>query len=196
MNEQILTAFTPQDKIMSVGKRFGNVGLKSQQGTTRIIYDSLLLDGRDNYEFFKDVGSRAFPFKSLGLTNNKLEVGESLVIQRVYLSIVTIVGGVVTAIVPLDAATFPGIVGGEMNCVIANSQVLKPISVQSFTPQYNKNSTYDDYNNFEMDTLINIQPLLEFVFSLKATGGASIVDTYLRLTVEGVGAILAPKTTM
>jgi hypothetical protein len=32
---------TPQEKIVAVNKKFGNTGIQSQQGTSRIIYDSL-----------------------------------------------------------------------------------------------------------------------------------------------------------
>jgi len=54
---------------------------------------------------------------------------------------------------------------------------------------------HDAYNNFEFDTQLVINPLLEFVFPVRVDTYSPIVDTFLRLTVEGTGAIIAPRNT-
>ena len=45
MKGRIIQQTTPQDKIVGVNNKFGNTNIKNQQGTTRVIYDSLPLDG-------------------------------------------------------------------------------------------------------------------------------------------------------
>ena len=50
----IQSLVTPQQKMVAVNKKFGNTNIKNQQGTTRVIYDSLPLDGRTNFRFFEN----------------------------------------------------------------------------------------------------------------------------------------------
>ena len=52
MQEFNITNFTPQDKIVGINNRFGNTGIKNQQGSTVVLYDSLPLDGRNEFRFF------------------------------------------------------------------------------------------------------------------------------------------------
>ena len=48
---------TPQQKMVAVNNRFGNTNIAQQQGTTRVIYDSLPLDGRTNFRFFENANT-------------------------------------------------------------------------------------------------------------------------------------------
>jgi hypothetical protein len=194
MRESIQGRFTPQQKTIGVNDKFGNTGIRKQQGTTRIIYDTLALDGTRVFEFFKNSQSRPFPYSNTGSDGNKLGVGNTLVIERSYLSIVDASGENVRSIVPvLDA----NINCSELSVQIANSTVIKQIPLVSFLPEFNKSALHTTYNNFEYDTQLVIPPLLEFVFQLRT--GLYTVDPeaplFLRLTVEGTGAIIAPRTT-
>jgi len=189
-----MNSVTPQRKLIANTDKFNNAGIKKQQGTTRAIYDSLPLDGRTNFRFFEESNNRNFPLTNTGADGNKLPVGNALAIERAYFSIVTIIGGVVTTIVDL-----PSVVGGldvgELSIEIANSQVMKQVPLLSFDPRFNKSAMHDAYNNFEFDTQLVINPLLEFVFPVRVDTYSPIVDTFLRLTVEGTGAIIAPRNT-
>lgn len=196
MKDNTLSMVTPQRKIISVTDRLGNQGIRNQQGTTRIIYDTLPLDGRTQFRFFEESNNRNFPLTNMGSDGNKLPVGNALAIERMYLAVVTIVAGNVTVISPLFNGAHPNIEVGELSILIANSQVLKQMAVLSQKPTFNKNAGHNEYNNFEFDTQLVINPLLEFVFDLKANTNVAVANTYLRLTVEGVGAIIAPRTTM
>ncbi len=180
-----------------IGKtnRAGNVGIKKQQGTTRIIYDSLPIDGATLFEFFKD-NNRVFPFSNVGQRGGELSVGEAIAVQRAYLAVFTVddATGEITDITSLSAAGLFNQQLGDINLVIANMQTIKPIPILSQDARFNKNAYWDDYNNFEFDTDIVIQPLLEFSMNLRTPFGVTVTDTFLRLTVEGVGAILSPRT--
>lgn len=196
MKQFIRTGTTPQRKIIQTNDGFGNRGIKQQQGTTRILYDSLPIDGSTEFRFFEGANNRDFPRTNMGASGNQLNVGETIVFERAYL-MVTIEDPVTFewTIVAVSAAAFPDIVMGELNLAIANSQVLKPIPIASFEPTFNKNATYGDYNNFEFDTQLILPPLLEFVSILRVPIQAAVADADLRLTYEGVGAIIAPRRT-
>jgi hypothetical protein len=54
MKGQIIQQITPQNKIVGVNNKFGNTNIKNQQGTTRVIFDSLPLDGSTELRFFEN----------------------------------------------------------------------------------------------------------------------------------------------
>lgn len=198
MREFTSSRFTPQDKIMQVSKKFGNSGLKNMQGSTVIKYDTLPLDGRTEYRFFENSTQRNFPFSNTGSDGNKLGVGNSMIIERAYLSLVTTdpVTGAFTAIAPLIIGTTnANVLLGEFSFSIANSEVIKNVPVLSWLPQFNKIAENQLNTNFEFDTQVNIQPLLEYVANLRLPVGVTDRGVYLRLTIEGTGAIIAPRTT-
>lgn len=196
MKQRSAKSVTPQAKIINTNDRFGNQGIKRQQGTTRIIYDSLPLDGADRFPFFEESNNRNFPFTNMGSRGGELGVGETLVFERTYLVVVEDDGAAVPAIFPVTIADFPGILTGEMNLAIANTQVLKPIPLLSFASEFNKSAYHQNYSSFEFDTQIILIPLVEFVSNIRVVRQPAIADTFLRLTFEGVGSILAPRQTM
>jgi len=196
MKQRSAKSVTPQQKIIGTNDRFGNQGIKKQQGTTRIIYDSLPLDGANNFPFFEESNNRNFPFTNMGSRGGELGVGETLVFERFYLSAIDDDGVLPPAIANISIAAFPGILTGEINLAIANTQVLKPIPLLSTAPEYNKSAYHDSYFNFEFDTQIILIPLVEFVSNIRVVRQPAIADNFLRLTFEGVGSILAPRQTM
>lgn len=187
---------TPQRKIISVTDRLGNQGIRNQQGTTRVIYDTLPMDGRTLFRFFDESNNRNFPLTNMGSDGNKLPVGNALAIERMYLSVVTIIAGNIVQVEQLYSGGFANFEVGELNILIANSQVLKQVAILSAHPDFNKNAGHNSYTNFEFDTQLVINPLLEFEFDVRVNTYTPVVNTFLRLTVEGVGAIIAPRTTM
>jgi len=190
---------TPQMKNIAVNDRFGNTGIKKQQGSTVIKYDTLPLDGSTQLRFFEQSSQRNFPLSNTGTDGNKLGVGSSMVVERIYLSIVQwdAVGNDLTSIASCDLTTTRGILinNGEFGFEIANSLVIKNVPVLSFTPNFNKNAENQLNNSFDFDTQIIIPPLLEFVATLRLPNYTAFEGYYLRLTIEGSGAIIAPKTT-
>lgn len=183
---------SPQQKIIRTNDKFGNKGIKKQQGTTRLVYDSLPIDGRTEFRFFEDVNARIFP--RTNLQQNQLNVGESLVIERGYFTTFAEVAGLFT-VVPFTLAAFPNIAMGEIVIDITTQKVMKPMPVMSFFPEMNKSAYHVAYTNFEFNTQLVIPPLLEFGVNLRVPVQPAIANTDLRWTMGGVGAILAPKRT-
>jgi hypothetical protein len=181
---------TPQSKIINVGNNLGLGGLKNQQGTTVIKYDTLPLDGRTQYNFFQESNNRPFPLSNTGTDGGKLGVGESLTIQRISFALVDR-SGVFT---PLSG-TVSGVIDGELTIVVANSNILLRLPILQFLPEYNKDAENNLNTSYELDTLLIIPPQLDFTFQLRVTGRVD-EGVSLRITVEGVGSIFSPRTTL
>lgn len=196
MKEVTMGRFTPQRKAIGVNDKFGNRGIKNQQGSTVIKYDTLPLDGRTEFRFFEGSAQRNFPFSNTGSDGNKLGVGNTLVVERAYLSLVTIgESGLITTVEALTLSSDPAIVLGEFGLSVANSEVIKTVPVLSWFPEFNKVAENQLNNNFEFDTQVVLPPLLEYVATLRLAQAAKKEGVYIRLTIEGTGAIIAPRTT-
>jgi hypothetical protein len=197
MKEETMGRFTPQRKIIGVNDRFGNTGIRQQQGSTVVKYDMLPWDGRTEYRFFEGSSQRNFPFSNTGSDGNKLGVGSSMVIERAYLTIVQADPdtGIFSDVAALSIGNYPELCSSEFFFEIANSQVIKSVPVLSWLPEFNKDAENALNSSFEFDTQVIIPPLLEFVATIRTNAKAPLAPTYLRLTIEGTGAIIAPRTT-
>jgi hypothetical protein len=122
-----------------------------------------------------------------------------MVIERVYITVGSYnpTTNAWTAFQATDLTGTPiQILAAEFGFTLANSQVLKQIPILSWTPEFNKNAENQLNSNYEFDTQIVIPPLLEFVATLRLQNyTAPSEPLYVRLTIEGSGAIIAPKTT-
>jgi hypothetical protein len=197
MREVIRGGVTPQMKAVAVNDKFGNSGIKKQQGSTVIKYDTLPLDGRTEFRFFEESNQRNFPLSNTGADGNKLGVGNSMVVERVYLTVGTY-APTTNQWLTFDATDITSniaILASEFGFTLANSQVIKNIPVLSWIANFNKNAENNLNSNYEFDTQIVIPPLLEFVATLRLQKYTAVTETYVRLTIEGAGAIIAPKTT-
>lgn len=187
-------SFTPQRKAIGINDKFGNTGIKQQQGSTVIKYDTLPLDGSTELRFFQGSANRNFPLSNTGSDGNKLGVGNSMVVERAYLSIVTFVEGEIDDVSELRI-TGPAYVNvSEFSFAIANTEVIKNVPILSWLPQFNKVAENQVNTNFEFDTQVVIPPLLEYIATIrlpKYTAGS----LFLRLTIEGTGAIISPRAT-
>lgn len=191
---------TPQDKIKQVADNVKMYNLLKQQGTTRILYDSLPVTvNTDMLRFFMGSQNRVFPFSNTGSFGNKLEVGETIVVQFAYFNLLktTTATGAIT-IAPVSIATESNIYAGELSMLLGNSQVLKPIRILNFLNNFNKTSKHDQNDIFIFDTFLVIPPLLEYEFDLRIMPGTLIPSTEtwdLQMTIEGVGGIINNRNT-
>jgi hypothetical protein len=197
MREIINNRFTPQDKNIAVNDRFGNAGIKKQQGSSVVKYDTLPLDGRTTLNFFEGAAARNFPFSNCGSDGNKLGVGNTLVVERLYLTILTLDDGQLGKLDDISAAPDGTIEMGELNLSIANTTVLKNFPTLSTVPYFNYSSGTIKEVVYQLDTNIVIPPLLEYIMQLRlpAYKVADYNNIYLRLTIEGSGSLIAPRTT-
>jgi hypothetical protein len=197
MRERIMGTVTPQMKNIAVNNKFGNSGIQKQQGSTVIKYDTLKLQGTE-LRFFEESNQRNFPLSNTGADGNKLGVGNSMVVERVYITIGSYspTTNAWTAFQATDLNSPIQILAAEFGFTLANSQVIKNIPLLSWVPNFNKAAENQLNSNYEFDTQIVIPPLLEFVATLRLQNyTAPTEDLYVRLTIEGSGAIIAPKTT-
>lgn len=182
-------------KLVGASNRFGNPGIKNQQLTSFEIFHYIPYDGTaQTINFFENVNTAQFPLANI--QENRLQVGESMIIQRVWFVILTVVEGVVTDAQTFDEAALPGLYLSQMNWLNDNNRVIKEISLTQAKAEFNRKA-YNNLNNcIHLDTDITIQPLLRFVNSLKCPNvGGGLVNTFIGCHAAGVGTLLAPKTT-
>lgn len=200
-------------KIMNVAQKMGSKGVNNQQATTRVIYDSVKLGITTTstvITFFKDAKKRSYPLTNL--QENKLQRGEFLAIDRMYLSILKTVTGVpenVVEIMPLGAfAEFMRLYRSDLDFKLDQTTVLSAMSMQSSQSFFNKNSqlSINDtvramaYGNDvrQMDSDLIIPELLTFQADLTIPIISALpagFDFYLSLTFEGLGTLFSPKGT-
>lgn len=198
MRERIMGTITPQMKNIAVNDKFGNSGIKKQQGSTVIRYDSLELTGQTQLRFFEESNNRNFPLTNTGSDGNKLGVGNSMVVERIYLTVGTFnpTTNAWTDFNETNINTPIQLLAAEFGFTIANSEVIKNVPVLSWISAFNKSAENQLNSNYEFDTQIIIPPLLEFVATLRLQNYTAPTErTWVRLTIEGSGAIIAPKTT-
>jgi hypothetical protein len=193
-----ISNLTPQQKAVGVNNRFGNTNIKGQQGTTRVIYDSLPLDGSTELRFFENAASRQYPLTNIGSEGNRLTVGETFVIQKIYFGKITTDPdtGAFLSFSPLSAQ-IADFTMGEFSFLLANSQVIKqlPFSIfcsDSSTVLNPSNGVDETFNTF---TDIVIPPLLEYVLTYRIAPYAVAENTRLVCFMEGTAGIIAPQTT-
>ena len=197
-----LSSVSPQQKIVAVNNKFGNTNIKSQQGTTRVLFDTLPLDGRTQFRFFENVNLRQFPLTNLTGEGNRLGVGETIVIQKIYFSLLNIDPdtGAITSSWPFSRVgpTSPYALNtGDLDIIIANSTVMKDFSVNCMTNQFNPSSVTQSDEAYGTQTDIIIPPLLEYLAVLKTTSYPAATGLYnhIRISFEGTAGIISPQTT-
>jgi hypothetical protein len=198
MKGRVISNFTPQDKIVGVNNKFGNTNIKNQQGTTRVIFDSLPLDGSTELRFFENAGSRQYPFTNIGAEGNRLNVGETFVVQKVYFGVITTNAdtGEYTDFQTLGAFGLDSWQNGEWSFLIANSQVIKQLPfLTSFSPNFAITLVNASDEAFSTFNDIVIPPLLEYVLTYRINTYTAIANTRLVCFIEGTAGILAPQTT-
>lgn len=202
MREIYKGAISPQQKIVSINQKFGNTGIKSQQGTSRIIYDTLPITTGTTYRFFEDSASRNFPFTNTGSDGNKLGVGDTMVIESVsfFTYELTATGVVATnTLLPLpNFGTFQYALG-IFNFEIANNKVLKNVMMtEALGGFYGKNISSND-RTIDLETQIVLPPLLPYVldarFPIAITPAQQGNTKYIGCAIIGTGGIIAPRTT-
>lgn len=209
-------------KIVSVTDKLGIKGMQNMQGTTRIIYDSVPLASsasKTDLKFFENVNTRQFPLTNL--TENKLQVGETIAMQRFSFMIVAIetVGGIpngkVTDVQTLASINeFKPMYRSDLSFSISQDQVIKKLPLHSMYSPFNKDSRFNgsqtfgaggntssfeiSHDVFHFDNPIVIPPQIEFTGTLTIPPITLPVTPnrawYMVMTLEGLGSLFAPKS--
>lgn len=193
---------TPQAKLINAADRFGNKGLKNSQGSSVIIYDHLKVSEGLNpvgteFRFFENAASRTFPFTNL--MEGRLPVAEGMILERIWFTIMTVVTATGEVVNEQTFAAFglPGLYKSDFSFFNANNRVIKPSPLTKQNPAFNWQSGSTINEVIHLDTDISIQPLIEFVCSLRLPTitfpVSDTVDYYLGCYAEGAGGIMNPR---
>lgn len=208
-------------KIPQVTSKMGIKGISNMQGTTRIIYDSIKLATTTTIsaiQFFENVNTRKFPFSNI--PENKLQVGETIAMQRFSLSVieVDITNPLAPRVVgqePLGAQLeFRSLYRSDLSIAIAQDTVVKKLPIHTMYAPLNKDSKFVGANIFgtnpgitttfevphdvfHFDNPIVIPPQIEFTATMQVNPITLPVtanrEWHICLTVEGLGSLFAPK---
>jgi len=197
MKEVIRGNVTPQSKAVSVNSRFGNTGIKRQQGSSVELYDTLDLSVAQagqgvTLRFFEDAQTRTFPDTNLE-NSNQLSVGETLVTETIYFSVIGLTDGAVADITPIK--TDSAFAQAEFQIEIANSVVLKRLPLLSTLGVFNESSGVDNNAVYQFYTQLVIPPLLNFSVALRIPPFTLGEASKVRCNIAGVGSLIAPRTT-
>ena len=206
-------------KISRVTRNMGVKGIANMQGTTRLIYDSLLLTtttSNTTLRFFENVNTRKFPFSNIN--ENKLQVGETIAMQRFSIAVMerVIATGEIININPLGFfGSTKGLYRSDLSFQIAQDTVVKKVPLQTMYAPFNRNSNFFGSTQFtaggilvtnevpqdvfHFDNPIVIPPQIEFVAEwqlppVTVTPPAGS-EYYAIMTIEGLGSLFAPKST-
>jgi len=197
MKGYTISGVTPQQKMVAVNNRFGNNNIKSQQGTTRVLFDSILISPtQTEYRFFENSGSKVYPLTNIGSEGNRLNVGDTFVVQKIYFANF-VYDPDTNTISDFNTGLYtPGGLKGELSFQIANSQVIKQLPIEMFNnASCNPTSVNGKDIAFDTFTDIVIPPLLEYVLSVRFANQMAAENTYLACFLEGSAGIIAPQTT-
>ena len=198
MRQIYASGTTPQQKLVAVNNKFGNTGIKNQQGTSRIIYDSLTTGTNTTFRFFEDSASRRFPFTNTGSDGNKLGVGDTMVISSVtfyYFDVINATN-IIEGFTPIFQDL--NLLISMFDFEIANNKVIKKLTLTEGSQSYNKN-TAAITSDLELETQIVLPPLLPYVLELRLPiaipAPAAGRTRYIQAQIIGTGGIIAPRTT-
>jgi len=181
---------TAQQKAVLVNSIMGNPSIANQQGTTRIMYDTLPLDGRTEFLFFENCQSRTFP--DTNLNQNRLQVGETFSLNRIYFSLVT--KDAEGLFVEIDVlSTVTELMGGQFSIYFDTMQVVKPIPMASTLPVFNHSGWSANLQNFVFDNNLTLPTDIQFRCEVDSPAYTPAATSFIRCTWEGFGTILSPK---
>ena len=220
-------------RISMVGRETYNKGLGRQQGTTRVIYDTIPLTGTPNqFNFFENLANKGFPWTNLN--RNSFTDAEAMNVQRAYLSFIVTSNDTDYQLLAADTMQIFGVFQrsnsqatptttnqfakfglAQGSIFISGQQILKNFSFLSADPRFNYSnqgitslaevttgSTVAAYGlevyNFASAAVI--PPNREFIVSVQVPPytdpSATGTNVYLRLTLEGFGAIPSVEGTL
>lgn len=220
-------------RISAVGRETYNKNLGKQQGTTRVIYDTIPLTGSPNqFNFFENLANKGYPWTNLN--RNSFTDAEAMNVQRAYLTFIetdndtdyTILAATTiqvygvfqranTVATPSTKNQYAKFGLAQGSIFISGQQTLKNFSFLSADPRFNfqnqglatlsqvtNGSTITAFGKevYDFASPAVIPPNREFIVSVQVPAytdpSAAGNNVYLRLTLEGFGAIPSVEGTL
>jgi len=225
------------NRIAMVGRETGNRGMSKQQGTTRVIYDTIPLTGSPNqFNFFENLANKGFPWTNLN--RNSFTDAEAMNVQRAYLTFIEVNNNTDYQILAADTVQVYGVFQrgntvatpttknqyskfslAQGSIFISGQQILKNFSFLSSDPRFNYSNqgltslsqvttgstmAAIGLETYNFASAAVIPPNREFIVSVQVppytdpsvTTAGSENNVYLRLTLEGFGAIPSVEGTL
>lgn len=210
--------FSPNYKLVKVAQTMGVRDLSKMQITTRQIYHAIKLQASTQNQtitFFQNVNTTNFPFTNL--TENKLQAGEAIAVERAYLSILAVdnttpANPKVVDVLPAEflQITKP-LLRGDFDLQIDRQTVTKKINTTSWYAPFNKDANFGanvlepvatvfyatGQSVYHFDNSFVIIPQIEFTATLTIPpiNPAYLpgIDLYCMLNLEGLGCLFNPK---
>jgi len=208
--------FSANYKIAEVAKRMGIQDLSKMQITTRQLYHALKItpgavNAPQTFQFFQDVNTVKFPLTNL--TENKLQAGEAIAVERMYLSIIQTLPGnpmKVLEVQPMEFyPDFAPFLRSDLDLNIDRQTVTKRVNTTSFYAPFNKDANWGtqifdgvQFKNYgqsvyHLDNSFVIIPQIEFSVTLTTPSITTVpnpnTDWYIMLNIEGLGCLFNPK---
>lgn len=180
------------NKFLEANRRLG-AQMDSQQGTTRIIYDTTGNQiGLTQYSFFNEVASKVWP--ATNIDQNRFQPGEGMVIKEINLEIANLFG---------NDTFFSNTLAGLslINFYVGNQRVLKDLPLSCFSQApinpLNTPGVTNPYKftSVRLRTNIVIPPQVQFRcdFQLPFATGTSQLPVNFKLSVKGYGKLFNPR---
>lgn len=175
------------NKFLEATRKLGAM-MDSNQGTTRVIYDTQAMLGLNQYTFFSAVQSKTFP--ATNIQDNRFEPGEGMVVKEIVIS--NVQGTTPAAVVN----TYLG--SSIMNLYIGNNRVIKDLplwacggltAINNLNPALSTNTT-----GVRLLTNLVIPPQVQFLLTIQtpvAVAAAQNVD--FRVYLKGYGKLFNPR---
>lgn len=186
---------TPQQKAVAVNRALGNPVIDKMQGTTRVMYDTLPLNGSREFKFFQNCQNRAFP--RTNLNENRLQSGETFVFARIAFMVVIFDAAdplEITDVVTLEEAVLPGLYGSEFSVFYDTQQIMKETPLTSLQAKFNHDSLHVQNEIFTLDNLPVIPTNLQFRVELDTPVYTALDNAELRCVLEGFGTIMSSQS--
>lgn len=211
--------FSPNYKLVKVAQTMGVKDLAKMQITTRQIYHAQKINASTQNQtitFFQNVNTANFPFTNL--TENKLQAGEAIAVERAYLSVLAVNNDpalpapVIVDVLPAEflQVTKP-LLRGDFDLQIDRQTVTKKINTTSWFAPFNKDANFGaavlepvatvfyqtGQSVYHFDNSFVIIPQIEFTATLTIPpiNPAYLpgIDLYVMLNLEGLGCLFNPK---
>jgi len=179
-----------QDKMLNVASRLGLTTLKDMQGTTRMVYDSIVT-ASNVHTFFKGAAQRAFPLSNVGANGNQFQVNEALLVEKIGFFIPADATGVGYTGLAAESVKF--------DLVIGNKTVIKDATCEFGGEQAFWNDGVTGSSVIDLEGVgILIPPQVEYYVVAKPFNSATRVSSSIRLGcyLFGTGALLNFNTTI
>lgn len=210
--------FSANYKLVKVAQEMGVRDLSKMQITTRQLYHAIKLNSTTNIstlQFFTNVNTTNFPFANI--SENKLQAGEAIAVERAYLTILSTPTGNLKQIDTVNPVEFDDwsrpMLRSDFDLQIDRQTVTKKINTTSWYAPFNKDANFGNFGNvntgdapvikvfgqsvYHFDNSFVIIPQIEFSATLtipQITLPVDNKDYYLMLNIEGLGCLFNPKS--